>query len=53
MEERNALMDALIEPPLAVSYAVIGALTVEDELAVINQSETSKNISRGMGNDSI
>lgn len=32
MEERSALMDALIEPPLAVSYAIIGALTVEHEL---------------------
>ncbi|TMJ49492.1 MAG: hypothetical protein E6G85_21240 [Alphaproteobacteria bacterium] len=31
-EERAALLDALIEPPLAISYAIMGALAVEHEL---------------------
>lgn len=33
-EERNAMLDALVTPPLAISYAIIGALTVEQELEV-------------------
>jgi hypothetical protein len=32
IEERAALLDALIEPPLAISHAIMGALAVEHEL---------------------
>ena len=31
-EEHSAMLDALVQPPLAISYAIIGALTVEHEL---------------------
>jgi hypothetical protein len=33
-EERAAMLDALVKPPLAISCAIIGALTVEQELEV-------------------
>lgn len=45
-EERNALLNALIEPPLAVSYAIIGALIVEHELEVSIKARLRK-ISQG------
>jgi hypothetical protein len=45
-EERNALLNALIEPPLAVSYAIIGALAVEHELEVSIKARLRK-ISQG------
>lgn len=32
LEERNAMLDAILTPPLAISYALIGALAVEHEL---------------------
>lgn len=33
-EERNALIDAVVEPPVAISHAIIGALAVEHELEI-------------------
>ncbi|WFU71445.1 hypothetical protein [Bradyrhizobium sp. CB2312] len=32
LEERNAMLDAILTPPVAISYALIGALAVEHEL---------------------
>jgi DNA-binding MltR family transcriptional regulator len=42
MDERNALLDAMLTPPLAISYAIIGALLVEDELELSIKSRLRK-----------
>ena len=41
-EEASAMLDALLTPPLAISYAIIGALVVERELEMSIKSRLRK-----------
>jgi|ERR1700677_1740560 hypothetical protein len=41
-EEQSAMLNAILEPPLAISYAVIGALIVEHELEASIKSRLRK-----------
>ncbi|WP_156795653.1 hypothetical protein [Bradyrhizobium icense] len=42
LEERSAMLDALLKPPIAISYGIIGALTVEHELELLIKSRLRK-----------